>query len=160
AAAVGQETPLPSLELATEQQSQMIGNCEAGYSCIYQNTISWKTPTTPLPVEIHPRVVFDRLFGGGTTRAEQLQRARAPHSIWDALGSEVRALERVVGPADRNRLSQYLDALREIERRIGRLEANSAESELDLPVRPVEIPDFDAHVKLMFDLQTLAFQTD
>ena len=158
---LGKDTPLPSLELAIEN-SYVVGNCDNGYSCVYTNTISWASPTTPLPMEHNPRVVFERLFGEGGTTAERMTRMQEDRSILDAVREDMHALQKSLGPGDRTRVTQYLDAVREIERRIQRAEAQAEEATLpeDL-ARPVGIPDsFDEHMKLMFDLQALAFQAD
>ena len=158
---LGKDTPLPSLELAIEN-SYVVGNCDNGYSCVYTNTISWASPTTPLPMEHNPRVVFERLFGEGGTTAERMTRMQEDRSILDAVRDDMHALQKSLGPGDRTRVTQYLDAVREIERRIQRAEAQAEEATLpeDL-ARPVGIPDsFDEHMKLMFDLQALAFQAD
>ena len=161
AATLGQETVLPSLELATEQNEQMIGNCEAGYSCVYQNTVSWRTPTTPLPMEVHPRVVFERLFGDGSTPEEQRAQLRTTGSILDSVTEQIADLGRSLGLGDRGRLSQYLESVREVERRIQRAESRTDDPSLDLPDRPVDIPaSFQEHTELMFDLQVLAYQAD
>src|SRR5271165_334577 len=115
---IGQQTPLPSLELATEDFSGLVGSCDVGFSCAYMNTISWRTPTTPLPMEINPRVVFDRLFGDGSNAAERLSRIERERSILDAVTSQVSHLQRGLGSNDRNRVAEYLENVREIERRI------------------------------------------
>ena len=109
---IGQQTPLPSLELATEDFSGLVGSCDVGFSCAYMNTISWRTPTTPLPMEINPRVVFTRLFGDGTNATERLQRIDEQHSILDAVMGQVRHLQGNLGPTDRNRVAEYLDTVR------------------------------------------------
>jgi hypothetical protein len=161
AATLGQETVLPSLEVAIEQNEQVVGNCEAGYSCLYQNTVSWRNATTPLPMETHPRIVFQRLFGDGTTKAEQRRQLETSGSILDAVTDRLNELSRRLGPSDRARVAQYLDSVREIETRIQKAEARTQDSTLDLPERPSDIPDsFEEHVKLMFDLQALAYQAD
>ncbi|HUA19404.1 MAG TPA: DUF1552 domain-containing protein [Bryobacteraceae bacterium] len=158
---IGQQTPLPSLELATEDFSGLVGSCDVGFSCAYMNTISWRTPTTPLPMEINPRVVFTRLFGDGANAAERLQRIQEQSSILDAVLGQVKHLEGDLGPSDRNRVSEYLDTVREIERRIQLAEKQSANSTLAVPASPMGIPDdHEAHTKLMFDLMTLAFQAN
>lgn len=161
AAVIGQETPLPSLELATEDYSGLVGSCDVGFSCTYMNTISWRTPTTPLPMEINPRVVFDRMFGDGATTAERLARIEQQRSILDAVTSQVKRLERGLGPNDRNRVAEYLDTVREIERRIQLAEKQNSEGNLEVPLSPSGIPeDHQEHSKLMFDLMALAFQAD
>ena len=140
----------------------MVGNCDNGYSCVYTNTIAWRSPTTPLPMEHNPRVVFERLFGEGGTTADRLTRLREDRSILDAVREDMVRLERKLGEQDRFRVDQYLDAVREIERRIQRVEGQSDEAELpENLARPVGIPEsFNDHARLMFDLQALAFQAD
>lgn len=158
---IGLETPLPSLELATEDFSGLVGSCDVGFSCAYMNTISWRTPTTPLPMEINPRVVFDRLFGDGSNAKERLERIEQQQSILDAAMDQVRHLEGGLGPNDRNRVSEYLDTIREIERRIQLAEKQNSNSSLSVPAAPTGIPDDDeTHTKLMFDLMAIAFQAD
>lgn len=158
---IGQETPLPSLELAIEDFSGLVGSCDVGFSCAYMNTISWRTPTTPLPMEINPRVVFDRLFGDGATAEERLERIEQERSILDAVTSDVRHLEGKLGPGDRNRVAEYLDTVREIERRIQLTEKQNSNANLAVPAAPTGIPDdHQTHTKLMFDLMTVAFQAD
>ena len=157
---IGQDTPLPSLEIATEDMTGLIGACDVGFSCTYTNTISWRTPTTPLPMEINPRVVFDRLFGDGSNAAERLARIKREQSILDTIASEVTGLQKSLGTADRNRVSEYLDNIREIERRI-QLAEKQSNSSLQVPAPPIGIPDdHEEHSKLMIDLLALAFQAD
>ena len=139
----------------------MVGNCEAGYSCLYQNTISWRTPTTPLPMETHPRVVFQRLFGDGGTPAQQRRQLETSGSILDAVTERLGQLSKKLGPGDRARLEQYTESVREIETRIDKAEKRTADSSVEVPDRPSDIPSgFAEHVKLMFDLQAAAFQAD
>lgn len=158
---IGQETPLPSLELAIEDYSGLTGSCDVGFSCVYMNTISWRTPTTPMPMEINPRTVFDRLFGDGATAQERLERIAQQRSILDAVTGQIRRLEKGLGPNDRNRVAEYLDSIREIERRIALAEKQSQNAALEVPTAPSGIPDdHETHTKLMFDLMTLAFQAD
>jgi Protein of unknown function (DUF1552) len=160
AAKIGQDTLLPSLELAIEDYSGLVGSCDVGFSCTYMNTISWRTPTAPLPMEINPRVVFDRMFGDGANADERRRRIETQRSILDAVTSQVRRLQGGLGSSDRNRVAEYLDTVREIERRIQLAEKQTSE-DLDLPVTPSGIPDdFVTHTKLMFDLMTIAFQAD
>lgn len=161
AAHIGQQTPLPSLELATEDYSGLVGSCDVGFSCAYMNTISWRTPTTPLPMEINPRVVFDHLFGDGANAEERLERIEQQRSILDAVTSQVRRLQGGLGGNDRNRVAEYLDTVREIERRIQLAEKQNTNSRLDVPPTPSGIPDdHEAHSKLMFDLMAIAFQAE
>ena len=158
---IGQQTPLPSLEMATEDFSGLVGSCDVGFSCAYMNTISWRTPTTPLPMEINPRVIFDRLFGDGATSEERLERIEQQRSILDAVAGQVRRLEPSLGATDRNRVAEYLDTVREIERRIQLAEKQNANSTLAVPESPSGVPDdHETHTKLMFDLMAIAFQAD
>ena len=155
---LGQETPLPSLELVLERPTAI--SCDSG-DCFYSNTISWRDPTTPLEMEPHPRAVFERLFGDGGTAADRQAQARQTGSILDSVTQEALSLERTLGPGDRNKLSEYLDSVRDVEARVGRLEARGDEAAIDLPDRPIDIPeDFDEYAKLMLDLLALAYQAD
>jgi hypothetical protein len=158
----GQETPLPSIQLAIENVGSLSGACGYGYSCVYANTISWSSPTTPLPMEIDPRVAFERLFGDGATAAERLARRQADRSILDTISAQVARLQKGLDPSDRRRLGDYLDDVREVERRIQKIERYNASGEAKaLPEAPIGVPDsFEEHVKLMFDLQALAFMAD
>ena len=154
----GKQTPLSSLELALETPTAIA--CDTG-DCFYSNTISWRNETTPLDMEAHPRVVFERLFGEGGTVADRLAVIQQTGSILDSVTAEVARLERTLGPGDRNKLDEYLDAVRDVEQRIQRSESRGAESLIELPDRPVDIPEtFEDHAKLMFDLLGLAFQAD
>jgi hypothetical protein len=157
---IGQDTTFPSLEVATEDFSGLQGACDPGYSCAYMNTLSWQSPTSPLPMEINPRVVFERLFGGGNTAEERLARMNANRSILDFVAAELKDLSAGLGARDRARLGDYFDNVREIERRIQRAEAQ-AETRPDVPPEPVGVPEsYDEHVALLFDLLALAFQAD
>ncbi len=162
AQAFGQETPLPSVQLCIEDVGSLTGACGYGYSCVYANTISWSSPTTPLPMERDPRVAFERLFGDGATPGERETRRRANASILDAILDKIDDLEMGLGAADRARLDDYLEDVREIERRIQRVEeTNAAAVVRELPASPIGVPDsWTEHVNLMFDLQVLAFVTD
>jgi hypothetical protein len=161
AAKIGQDTLLPSLELAIEDYSGLVGSCDVGFSCTYMNTISWRTPTAPLPMEINPRVVFDRMFGDGASAQERLERIETQRSILDAISGQVRRLQGGLGAGDRNRVAEYLDSVREIERRIQLAERQADNPNLDVPVSPTGIPDdYEEHTKLMFDLMAIAFQAD
>ena len=155
---LGTATPLPSLELVLERPTAIA--CDSG-DCFYSNTISWRNPTTPLPMEPHPRVVFERLFGdGGSSEARQAQ-TRHTGSILDSVTQEALSLERTLGPRDRNKLSEYLDSVRDLERRIQVAETRGDAEVIDLPDRPIDIPEaFDDYAKLMFDLLALAYQAD
>ena len=162
AAKIGQDTTYPSLELATEDHSAELGSCGGDYACAYMNTISWRNPTTPNPMELNPRVVFERLFGGdGATAEERLARLKDNLSLLDGITASAKDLSRGLDPRDRARLTDYLDNVREIERRIAQAEKKNRESDLAAPDTPVGIPDsFEEHAKLMFDLWALAFQGD
>jgi hypothetical protein len=157
----GQDTPVPSMQLCIENVDQA-GGCSYGYSCAYTDSISWASPSQPLPMVRDPRVVFDQLFGVGATPAERKDRRAEDRSILDWLGSSIGRLKKDLGAADRARLSDYLEDVREIERRIQKVEAyNSAGEQRELPGAPIGVPDsFSEHVKLMFDLQALAFASD
>ena len=155
---LGTQTPLPSLELVLETPTAI--SCDTG-DCFYSNTISWRDETTPLDMEAHPRVVFERLFGDGGSAADRLAVMKRTGSILDSVTQEVARLERTLDPRDRNKLDEYLTAVRDVEQRILRSESRDVESIIELPERPVDIPEtFDEHAMLMFDLQTLAFQAD
>jgi uncharacterized protein DUF1552 len=155
---LGKETQLPSLELVLEKPTQIA--CDST-DCFFSNTISWRSPTTPNPMEPHPRVVFERMFGEGGNAAHRLAQARKTGSLLDSLMQEVTGLQKRLGAGDRTKLGEYLQSVREIEKRIQSAEARGAVSELALPDRPTDIPDqFEEHAKLMFDLQVLAFQAD
>ena len=155
------ETQLASLELGIESNA-MVGNCDGGASCAYTNTIAWRTPTTPLPIENDPRAVFERLFGtsGSTDPEARMARMRRDRSILDLVNDELRGLGAVLGPGDQARLDEYVEAVRDIERRITMAEEQSAR-ELPVVDQPVGVPsDYAEHAKLMMDLLALAYQTD
>ena len=158
---LGEETQLASLELSLESR-EAVGSCDPGYSCAYANTLSWRSPTTPLPMENDPRVVFERLFGGNASTDPEVWRARREEdrSILDAVGDKVARLQRDLGQRDRLKLDEYLAAIRDLERRIQMAEAQS-ERELPVMDQPPGVPaTFEKHAKLMFDLQVLAYQAD
>jgi hypothetical protein len=157
----GQETPIPSMQLCIENVDRA-GGCSYGYSCAYTDSISWASPSQPLPMIRDPRLVFDQLFGVGSTPAERKERRSEDRSILDWLGSSIGRLTKDLGAADRARLNDYLDDVREIERRIQKVEAyNTSGEQRELPGAPIGVPDsFSEHVKLMFDLQALAFASD
>ncbi|MBM3771363.1 MAG: DUF1552 domain-containing protein [Acidimicrobiia bacterium] len=158
---LGKGTQLASLEVAIEGRD-LAGSCDIGFSCAYTNTISWRGPHTPLPMENDPRTVFERMFGdsGSTERGARMARMASDKSILDSVGERIGALQKRIGPRDRVKLSEYLEAVRDIERRIQRAEEQS-ERELPAVNQPAGIPaSFEAHSKLMFDLQVLAYQTD
>src|SRR5882762_9103437 len=157
---IGQETQLPSLELSMDLM-QVVGQCDNGYACVYQNNLSWSSPTTPLPAEAHPRIVFESLFGEGGSMAERQAALRKKASLLDWFNEDIARLNRKLGPGDRARVSQYLDTVREVERRIQKAEADAAEHPLRDLDRPVGVPAAYAdHARLMFDLQVLALQGD
>jgi hypothetical protein len=154
---IGQDTPLPSIELCIEDGSL---SCGEGLSCAYRNTISWQSPTSPLPMENNPQVVFERLFGDGSTDAERRARREQSASLLDSVMSDVASLRKQLPAADRARLNQYLDDVREIERRI-KMAGQQIPADLKVPEKPVGLPDdFETHIKLMFDLQVLAWQAE
>jgi hypothetical protein len=157
---IGQETALPSLEVATEDFSGYVGACSPGFSCSYMNTISWKTPAVPLPMETNPRTVFERLFGGAGTAAERDARRRTERSILDSIAEETNGLRRKLGARDQARIGDYLDNLREIERRIQQSEKNTKAPEAVLDA-PIGVPDsFEEHAGLMFDLLAASYQAN
>jgi hypothetical protein len=154
---IGQDTALPSLELATEDFTGWIGACDTAYSCAYMNTISWKTPTTPLPMEINPRIVFERLFGRPGTAAQRLARIQEQRSILDSVREDVSDINKKLGVKDQARLNEYLDNVREVEARIQKAERQGT-TEKAVPDAPIGIPDaFDEHASLMYDLVALAY---
>ena len=154
---IGQDTPLPSIELAIEEVAL---NCGSGYGCAYFNTISWKSATLPLPMENSPQVVFERLFGDGTNAEQRLSRKKQDGSILDSVTDKVARLQGKLDPSDRVRLNEYLDDIREIERRIQKATEQSANN-VEIPEAPVGIPEaFEDHIKLMFDLQVLAYRAE
>jgi hypothetical protein len=157
---IGRGTQLPSLELSMDLMS-LAGQCDNGYACVYQNNLSWSSPTTPLPSEAHPRIAFERLFGDGATTAERRAALRNRASLLDSVMEEFTTLNNQLGPADRARVAQYLDTVREVERRIQRAEANARDNRLPDLERPAGVPaSYADHARLMFDLQVLAFQGD
>src|SRR5881296_2037227 len=157
---IGQETQLPSLELAMDLL-HVVGQCDNGYACVYQNNLSWSSPTTPLPAEAHPRIVFESLFGEGGSVAERRAALRKKASLLDAFNDDINRLQRKLGASDRAKVSQYLDTVREVERRIQRAESDAVGNPLPDLDRPVGVPAAYAdHARLMFDLQVLALQGD
>ena len=157
----GQDTPIPSMQLCIENVDQA-GGCAYGYSCVYTDMISWASPTEPLPMIRDPRMAFDQLFGAGGSTNERAARRRSTASVLDFITAQVKDLTRRLDAGDRERMERYLDDVREIERRIQRIEARNVSGDArELPGAPAGVPDsFDEHVKLMFDLQALAFQAD
>ena len=157
----GQDTPLPSMQLCIENVDQS-GGCAYGYACVYTDTISWAAPTEPLPMVRDPRAAFDMLFGVGATPEQRAAHRRTNKSILDWVTAEVAKIRRDLGPTDRSRLGEYLEDIREIERRIQKIEAHNASGEQrELPGAPIGVPDaFEEHVRLMYDLQAIAFAGD
>jgi len=162
ASAIGQDTILPSMELATEDHSGLIGACDRDYGCIYMNTLSWRSPTSPMPMEINPRKVFERMFGQGGSAEARLARQREDHSILEALSEQAQSLKHELGAHDRTKLDLYLDSVREIERRLERAEAQADQNpDLEIPEAPPGIPFvYEDHAGLMFDLLALAYEAD
>jgi len=157
---IGRDNLMPSMQLAVEDPGANSSNCGEGYSCTYTNTISWSSPTQPLPMELNPQVVFERMFGDGSTIEQRASRRKRNQSILDSLTGSVSRLRNEVGPDDRNRLDQYTEDVREIERRLEIAMKASTVAPTDLSV-PVGVPQtFDEHIKLQFDLLALAFQAD
>jgi hypothetical protein len=155
---IGGETKLPSLELSVDR-NDVVGACDHGYACAYMNSMSWKTPTTPLPAETNPRFVFERLFGSGDTAEERRARSEEDRSILDGVTKEISRLHHELGAQDRAKLGEYFEAIRGVEQRIAKNE--SYNRDVAIPDRPVGEPDtFKEHAELMFDLQVLAFQAD
>lgn len=157
---IGQSTQLPSLEMAMDLL-KLVGQCDNGYACVYQNNLSWSSPTTPLPAEAHPRIVFESLFGEGGTAKERRAALRKRASLLDSISEEITRLQRDLGPADRAKLEEYLTAVREVERRIQTAESDAAKNQLPDLDRPLGVPaSYADHARLMFDLQVLALQGD
>ncbi len=157
---IGRETQLPSLELAMDMM-QTVGQCDNGYACVYQNNLSWSSPTTPLPAEAHPRLVFEKLFGEGGSKQDRQTALRKRSSLLDFVKEDMASLKRELGSQDREKVDHYLDSIREVERRIQKAEVgvrDNPEPDLD---RPVGVPaSYRDHARLMFDLQLLALQGD
>ena len=157
---IGTHTLLPSLELSMDLL-QTVGQCDNGYACVYQNNLSWSSPTTPLPAEAHPRIVFERLFGEGGSAAERRAALKKRASLLDWVREDITRLQNQLGPEDRTRVGQYLDTVREVERRIQKADTDAAHQALPDLDRPVGVPaSYADHAKLMFDLQVLAMQAD
>jgi hypothetical protein len=157
---IGQDSPLASLEVATEDFTGWVGGCDQGYNCAYMNTITWKTPKTPLPMEINPRVIFERMFGRPGPSSQRLARIEEDRSILDSVKDDVADLERELGAKDRVRLGEYLDNLREVEQRIQKAE-KEARTESVVPDAPIGVPDsYEDHALLLYDLLALAYEAN
>ena len=157
---IGQQTQLPSLEMAMDLLAT-VGQCDNGYACVYQNNLSWSSPTTPLPAEAHPRLVFETLFGEGGSIEDRKAALKKRASLLDSVTDEIKRLKKTLGPSDQNKVSQYLDSIREVERRIQRAESDATDNPLPDLDRPRGVPDsYAEHARLMFDLQLLALQGD
>ena len=157
---IGKDSVIPSLELGTDLIAQ-VGNCDNGLACVYMNSLSWSSPTTPLPTEADPRVLFERLFGDGGSPEERRRDQRRNGSMLDAVTAEMASLQRKLGPGDRTKVNQYLETVREVERRIQKAEQRTGDEESPEAGRPLRAPaSWEEHVKLMFDLQVLALQAD
>jgi hypothetical protein len=158
---IGQETVFPSMQLAIEDVSSLVGTCDAGYACSYLNTVSYASPTEPLPNQVNPRTIFERMFGGTGTAEQRRARMRQNRSILDSIYEESEQLGKSLGSPDRARISNYLENIREVERRIERAEARTDELSASAPESPVGIPQsFEEHVGIMFDLLHVAYQAD
>jgi len=161
AAKIGQDTVLPSIELGTEDHSGLIGACDRDYGCIYMNTVSWRTNTTPLPMEINPRKAFERMFGLGGSAASRMARTQEDRSILDLFVQQSSDLQKKLGTQDRTTVNDYLDSVREIERRIQNAGSQQADAQLTLPDAPTGIPySYEDHVKMMYDLLVLAYRAN
>ena len=157
---IGQDTQLPSIELAMDIM-QIVGQCDNGYACVYQNNLSWSSPTTPLPAEAHPRIVFENLFGEGGTREERQEMLKKRSSLLDSIVADMNRIKQDLGASDQAKVTDYLDAIREVERRIQKAESDSNDNPLPDLDRPVGVPvSYADHARLMFDLQLLAYQGD
>lgn len=156
---LGKQTQLPSLEMSMDLLST-VGQCDNGYACVYQNNLSWSSPTTPLPSEAHPRIIFETLFGEGGTATQRKDARKQRASLLDSIAEDFQRLKRELGPSDRTKVSQYLESVREVERRIQRAESQANDNLPDLD-RPTGVPaSYANHARLMFDLQVLALQGD
>jgi len=157
---IGQATRLPSLELAMDLLTT-VGQCDNGYACVYQNNLSWSSPTTPLPAEAHPRIAFEKLFGEGGPAADRRAELHKDSSLLDWVRDDIARLQKKLGPSDRGKVSQYLDTVREVERRVQKAESEAANGDQKDLDRPIGVPaSYAEHARLMFDLQVLALQGD
>jgi hypothetical protein len=157
---IGRETLLPSVEMSVEDPGSGSSNCGEGYSCVYTNTISWASPTTPLPMELNPQVVFERMFGSGSTPEQRVARRERNQSILDSINGKIADLRREISVPDRSRLDSFTENVREIERRLAIAASATAAAPEDFFVPPGIPQSFDEHIKLMFDLLALAYQAD
>ncbi len=157
---IGRETLLPSVEISVEDPGSGSSNCGEGYSCVYTNTIAWSSPTTPLPMELNPQVVFERMFGSGSTPEERVARRERNQSILDSINGKIASLRREISVPDRSRLDSFTENVREIERRLTIAAQATTTAPEDFHVPPGIPQSFDEHIKLMFDLLALAFQAD
>jgi len=157
---IGRESLLPSMEISVEDPGSGSSNCGEGYSCVYTNTISWASPTTPLPMELNPQVVFERMFGSGSSPEQRAERRERNQSILDSITGKITTLRREISMPDRERLDSFTENVREIERRLAIAANATAAAPEDFSVPPGIPQSFDEHIKLMFDLQTLAWQAD
>ena len=157
---IGKDSQIPSLELGTDLIA-MVGNCDNGYACVYQNNLSWSSPTNPLPTEADPRIVFERLFGDGGSAKDRQTELRKNRSILDWVTEDMARLQRKLGSGDRTKVNDYIESVREVERRIQKAEQQAGEAMLPDLDRPASVPaTWEDHAKLMFDLQVLALQAD
>jgi hypothetical protein len=157
---IGRETLLPSVEMSVEDPGSGSSNCGEGYSCVYTNTVSWSSPTTPLPMELNPQVVFERMFGSGSTPEQRVARRERNQSILDSINGKISSLRREISAPDRSRLDSFTDNVREIERRLEIAANATTTAPEDFAVPPGIPQSFDEHIKLMFDLLALAYQAD
>jgi hypothetical protein len=160
AATIGRETLLPSVEMSVEDPGSGSSNCGEGYSCVYTNTISWASPTTPLPMELNPQVVFERMFGSGSTPEQRVARRERNQSILDSINGKLASLRNEISVPDRSRLEGFTENVREIERRLQIAASATTTAPEDFDVPPGIPQSFDEHIKLMFDLLALAYQAD
>jgi hypothetical protein len=157
---IGRETLLPSVEMSVEDPGSGSSNCGEGYSCVYTNTIAWASPTTPLPMELNPQVVFERMFGSGSTPEQRIARRERNQSILDSVNGKISTLRREISVPDRSRLDSFTENVREIERRLNIAATATTSAPEDFAVPPGIPQSFDEHIKLMFDLLALAYQAD
>lgn len=160
ASKIGGESLLPSIEMSVEDPGSGSSNCGEGYSCVYTNTIAWTSPTTPLPMELNPQVVFERMFGSGSSPEQRVARRERNQSILDSITGKITTLRKDISAPDRDRLDSFTENVREIERRLAIAASATTAAPEDFAVPPGIPQSFDEHIKLMFDLQALAWQAD